>query len=103
MNKEVNYIRLKRFSLFHKDFLYLDHKSNMADSLFIQNDVEVSFMQEVVKKDSDWKFVRCRIHKRDVDKFEDALSKLHNKCLICGVRGYSQALAQMKVMFPSVM
>lgn len=103
MNREINYIRLKRFSLLHRDFLYLDHVSNMADSLFIQNEVEVKFMQEVVKKDSDWKFVRCRIHKRDVNKFEDALSKLHDKCLLCNVHGYPQALAQMKVMFPMML
>lgn len=103
MDSEVNYLRIKRLSLCNVDYIYLDHESHMADSLFIQNEVQVKFLGEFKKKNSEWEYVRCRINKKDIDQFKDALTRLHDKCRLCGIKGYSAALAHMHTMFVSVM
>lgn len=103
MCSEINYIRLKKFSIRYRYFLYLDHESRLADSLFIQRKVEVNFLADYAKKNHAWIYVRCRIRKSDEDSFKNALSELHAKCLLCGVKGYPAALATMRTMFGSAM
>ena len=103
MCSDVNYIRLKKFSIRYRYFLYLDHESRLADSLFIQEKVEVKFLADFAKKNHAWLYVKCRVHKQDEDKFKNSLSKLHDKCLLCGAKGYPAALATMRTMFGSAM
>ena len=86
-----NYWRMRDFSIFSVPYAYVDHSSYQADQLFVQNKVRMRFKGEMVKGDSSYRIVFCKVLKRDTTKFEEALGKLNNKMLLLGYADYSKA------------
>lgn len=87
----INFWRMSDFSLFSVPYAYVDHSSYLADQLFVQNKVTVKFKGEMVRDDSPFRIVFCKVLKRDATKFEEALSKLNDKMLLLGYVDYSKA------------
>ncbi len=77
-----NYWRMGDFSIFSVPYAYVDHSSYQADQLFVQNKVRMKFKGECAKADSPYRIVFCKVRKRDVEHFEEALDKLKNKMLL---------------------
>lgn len=86
----MNYWRMRAFSICSVSYAYVDHYSYLADQLFIQNQVNVKFKKEMVREDSPYRIVFCKIAKRDIVKFEEALDKLEDKMFLLGHTDYSQ-------------
>lgn len=86
----MNYWRMKTFSICSASYAYVDHDSYLADQLFIQNQVKVNFKKEMVREGSPYRIVFCKISKRDIVKFEEALDKLEDKTFLLGHTDYSQ-------------
>ena len=89
-----NYWRMGDFSIFSVPYAYVDHSSYMADSLFVQNKVRVRFMGECAKEDLPYCIVFCKVRKKDVKRFEEALGKLESKMLLFGYREYSEVCSE---------
>ena len=53
----------------------------------------MKFKGEFEKKGSPYRIIMCRVFKRDVGRFEEALEKLKDKMLILGYRDYDKVCA----------
>ena len=83
-----NFWKMGDFSLFANSYFYVDHNSYLADALFVQRKIAMKFKGEMVKEDSPYCIIFCKVLKRDVQKFEDALEKLKAKVLLLGYTDY---------------
>lgn len=86
-----NFWKMDDFSLFTVPYAYVDHNSYLADALFAQRKITMKFNGEMARADSPYCVVFCRVLKRDVQKFEDALGKLQDKMLLLGHSDYGDA------------
>ena len=83
-----NFWKMGDFSLFAIPYIYVDHYSYLADSLFVQRKIAMKFTGEMARIDSSYCIIFCKVLKRDVQKFEDALEKLKAKMLLLGYNDY---------------
>ena len=83
-----NFWKMGDFSLFTIPYVYVDHISYFAESLFIQRKIVMKFKGEMARIDSPYRVIFCKVLKRDVQKFEDALEKLKDKMLLLGYSDY---------------
>ncbi len=83
-----NFWKMDDFSLFTIPYIYVDNKSYLADSLFTQRKIAMKFKEEMTRADSQYCLIFCKVLKRDVQKFEDALEKLKDKMLLLGYSDY---------------
>ena len=98
----MNYfIPIKRASLTHKYFLYLDAADEYhADSLFQKNKVHIRFMnKEFISPDGRYRFVYCSVPKGEIGRFEKAISELPTRMLLLGYENYIDYWEQMVVYF----
>ena len=89
-----NYWKIKCFSLFFFHFAFIDTDDYLADQLFIRHKVRVHFGQEYEKKDSPFLLILCKVRKRDVNGFLDALGELENKMILKGYPEYTDFCRQ---------
>ena len=94
-----NYWKLKGFSLFAIPYVYVDHNSYFADSLFAQRKIVMKFKEEMARTGSPYCVIFCKVLKRDVQKFEEALEKLKDKMLLLGHKDYSDVCNEIEVLF----
>ena len=94
-----NYWKLDGFSLFMIPYVYVDHNSYLADSLFAQRKIIMKFKEEMARTDTPYCVIFCKVLKRDVQKFEEALEKLKDKMLLLGHKDYSDVCNEIEVLF----
>lgn len=100
---EKNFWRMDNFSLFTVLYAYVDHKSYLADSLFVQRKITMRFKSEMVRDDSPYCIVFCKVSKKDVQRFEEALDKLKDKMLLLGYSDYEVVCNEISKMIDSGM
>ena len=93
-----NYWRVSGLSLLSVAYVYVDHSSYLADRLFVQNKVTMIFKREMVRDDSPYCIIFCKVLKRDTKRFEEALDKLKDKMLLLGHRDYPEACCEIEKM-----
>ena len=86
-----NYWKPDRLPLFSVPYAYVDAAPLLAISLFQKKQIRPRFKHVLGKEDSPYKIVFCKVRKRDVAKFEEAMEELKNKMLLLGYRDYGQA------------
>ena len=79
-------------------YAYVDHSSYLADQLFVQNKITMKFKGEMVKDGSAYCIVFCKVLKRDVARFEEALERLKDKMLLLGHKDYPAACGEIAKM-----
>lgn len=85
-----NFWKIKAFSLLNDSYAYVDHSSYLADQLFVQNKVKLKCSCEMVREDSPYRIIFCKVRKKDAAKFEEALGRMENKMLLLGHRDYPE-------------
>jgi hypothetical protein len=98
MMKMKNYWRMSDFSIFSVPYAYVDHSSYLADQLFVQNKVTMRFKGEMARDDSSYCIIFCRVLKKDVERFEEALERLKDKMLLLGHKDYPDACCEIAKM-----
>ena len=83
-----NFLRLGGLSILSVQYMYIDHKDYLADSLLAQNQVSVRFGGEFSRDDSPYRIILCKVRKKDIAGFEKAMELLYNKMLLFGYNGY---------------
>lgn len=83
-----NYISIKKASLRYQYFCFIDTNEYLADRLFINHKVRVHFQNEAYRPDIDYVFIFCKVKKRDVSEFLEALEELKNKMILLGHSDY---------------
>ena len=56
-----NYWKMSDFSIFSVPYAYVDHSSYLADQLFVQNKVTMKFKGEMVRDDSPYCIIFCKV------------------------------------------
>ncbi|WP_177957934.1 hypothetical protein [Eubacterium ramulus] len=84
----TNFWKLKDFRPFSVLYAYIDHKDYLADALFIQEQIQVRFLQEMVKEGTPYRIVFGKVRKKECERFEKVLEKLPDKMLLCGHTDY---------------
>lgn len=83
-----NFWKMGDISLFTITYAYVDHHTYLADMLFAQKKIVMKFKEEMAKHDSPYCIIFCKVLKRDVQKFEEAMEKLKDRMLLLGYREY---------------
>lgn len=83
-----HYERLAKLSLRFAYFAYLDVPEYLADGLFIRHEVRVHFSSEFSRPGEQYRMITCKVRKRDLPRFLEALEELPNKMLLCGHSDY---------------
>jgi hypothetical protein len=89
-----NYWRMRDFSLFSVPYAYVDHSSYLADQLFVQNKVTMRFKGKMAGEHSPYCIIFCKVLKKDVERFEEALGKLEDKMLLLGYKDYPNVCSE---------
>ncbi len=84
-----NYWKITAPSLLFFRFVFIDTADYLADQLFIRHKVRVWFGNEYEKKDCPFRIILCKVRKRDVDRFLDALGEMENKMILRGYPKYT--------------
>ena len=71
-----NFQRLDGLSILSVQYMYIDHKDYLADSLLAQNHVSVRFGNEFSRDDSPYRIILCKVRKKDTAEFEKSLKFL---------------------------
>ncbi len=85
-----NFLRMRKFSLRHEYYCFVDSDEYLADGLFVKNRVRVDFKREFAKAGDTYRLIYCRTRKKDRERFLDALEQLKNKMLLCGHSDYGE-------------
>ena len=96
-----NYWKMSDFSLFAVPYAYVDHSSYLADQLLSEAKgmtKTMKFKGEMVKDGSSYCIVFCKVLKRDVARFEEALERLKDKMLLLGHKDYPAACGEIAKM-----
>lgn len=83
-----NYFPIKKASLRHEYFCYIDTEEYLADALFEKHKVNVKFRDEAYKPGQDYVIIFCKVKKSDVVNFQKALDELKNKMILLGHPDY---------------
>ncbi|MBO5199621.1 MAG: hypothetical protein J6B85_14085 [Lachnospiraceae bacterium] len=78
------------YSLFYYYYVFLDTEKYLADQLFINHRVKVNFGEEFIKEGTPYRFICCKIRKKDEVQFIAALGEMDNKALLLGYEEYSK-------------
>ena len=84
----TNFWKLKDFRPFSALYAYIDHEDYLADGLFIQEQIQVRFSQEMAKVGTPYHVVFGKVRKKECERFEKVLEKLPDKMLLCGHTDY---------------
>ena len=85
-----NFQRLDGLSILSVQYMYIDHKDYLADSLLAQNHVSVRFGNEFSRDDSPYRIILCKVRKKDTAEFEKSTELLCNKMLLFGHNDYTE-------------
>ncbi|MDD3335693.1 MAG: MFS transporter [Eubacteriales bacterium] len=78
-----HYIRLDGWTLRYAHFVIVDTLNYYVDQLFIKHHVTVCFGAEYQHPDAPYLIIFCKVRKRDVSRFLDAVAELPRKMLLC--------------------
>ena len=78
------YQKFERFSLLYDHFAYLDVMPYAADRLFVKHQVTVHFGREYGKQGTPYRIILCKVRKRDVGRFREAMAELPDKLRLLG-------------------
>lgn len=83
-----NFVQLSCVSLRSACFCYMDVKKFKADSIFVRKKMRVKFLRHACNDKNDYVIVVCKILKKDIDNFVEAMTELKNNMLLCGHTDY---------------
>lgn len=85
---KVNYIKIRKLSLFSVTYMFLDIEDYLLDSLLIKREVYAKFGKEYAKDNSVFRIIAVTVSKKDEDRLLEAFEEMYNKALINGVKDY---------------
>ena len=80
----------------HFSYAYIDLNNYFADEIFLEKNIEVKFLREMIRGDSPYRIVICKIKREDGEAFEEALKLLEDKILLLGHSDYLAVCAELE-------
>lgn len=85
MNEEkMNYIEIRKMSLLYYHYCFVDTNEYLADGIFYKNRITVRFGAEFVREGASYRFIFCKIYKKDRNIFLQSMEELKKKMLLTG-------------------
>lgn len=85
------WLKIKKFPPWRSYFLYFDTPQYLADSVFVEQKLEVKFEKnEFVKHGFPYIGVLCSVKRKDEHKFVAVMDMVKKKMLICGHTDYEK-------------
>ena len=85
----MNYVELDCWLPFRKRFAYLDTVEYLADSIFLNEELKVRFLnKEYQKPESDYILIFCEISSKEETKFIKAMERLKANMILLGHDDY---------------
>lgn len=92
MNEEKmdykNYIEIRKISLLYYQYCFVDTGEYLADGIFYQNRITVRYGAEFVREGTRYRFIFCKIRKKDRSIFFKSMEELKKKMLLTGHGDY---------------
>lgn len=85
------YRKLRRFSLLYDHFAFLDIEDHAAEPLFRRHRAAVRFELEYRKPGMAYHIIFCRVRRRDVRRFREAMAELPDRLALLGHPNYLAA------------
>ena len=70
--------------------MFFDVDKFFGSHMIIENMIRIDFQKEMRKDGSPYIAVFCKVHKKDIEKFENTMLELRKKILICGYSDYDE-------------
>ena len=80
----------------HFSYAYIDLNNYFADEIFLEKNIEVKFLREMIRGASPYRIVICKIKREDGEAFEEALKLLEDKILLLGHSDYLAVCAELE-------
>lgn len=93
-NQPKHYVPIKKFSLKYQYYMYLDTDEHYADQIFIDNKLYVDFLGTYSSDTSKYRFVRCRVLKKDRETFIHCIDQLVYKMKLVGNNDYEDFVTE---------
>ena len=84
----TNYTKLKKFSPFFYSYVFLDTDKHMGSEMFQRYKMKVRFHSVYVKENNPYRYVFCKIKKKDEERFIKALGELEKNAMILQYEEY---------------
>ena len=85
-----NYIEIRKISLLYYHYCFIDTSEYLADGIFYKNRIKVRFGAEFVREGTSYRFIFCKIHKKDRNIFLQSMEELKKKMLLTGNIDYER-------------
>lgn len=79
-------------------FVYVDTTDYKADNLIEKRGIRIKYLEDAKKDDMDYCICACRIPKKQIGDFLDAMYELQNLMLICGHLDYEEVCGEVRKM-----
>ena len=83
-----NYIEIRKISLLYYQYYFVDTGEYLADGIFYQNRITVRYGAEFVREGIRYRFIFCKIRKKDRSIFFKSMEELKKKMLLTGHGDY---------------
>lgn len=94
-----NYVEIRSYHPFRRQYMYLDLPEYLADRIFIRHKLKVKFHRgEHHSPTGQLVFVRCSIHRKNRKVFEECMKELADTAAMAGCREYAQICRQLEEM-----
>lgn len=94
MNEEKmdykNHIEIRKISLLYCQYCFVDTGEYLADGIFYKNRITVRFGAEFVREGTSYRFIFCKIRKKDRSIFLQSMEELKKKMLLTGNVDYER-------------
>lgn len=77
-----NYIEIRKISLLYYHYCFVDTNEYLADGIFYKNRITVRFGAEFVREGISYRFIFCKIRKKDRNIFLQSMEELKKKMLL---------------------
>ena len=94
-----NYAKLTNKSLFSHSYVYIDNADHVSVALFQKYKVRVKVVQEMENPDEVYRYIICKVRKKDEGNFFAALGELTRMLLVRGNVDYPTACGEMLDLF----
>ena len=84
----MNYIEIRKMSLLYYHYCFVDTNEYLADGIFYKNRITVRFGAEFVREGASYRFIFCKIYKKDRNIFLQSMEELKKKMLLTGHGDY---------------
>ena len=85
----TNYIKIRSLNPFVSKFMFIDTDSYLADNVFINAKLHVSFKDEMARDNDKYRIIFCNVKRSQSETFVKCMEELKKKMILLGNHDYN--------------